>query len=94
VPGCVYGALARLEAHALIEPTDVGEQGRHRTIRITDAGRRTLRAELEQMARVAEAGPASGSTPPSGPASCGCTRVTGPKPPQARRLESLPPPSA
>jgi DNA-binding PadR family transcriptional regulator len=63
-PGSLYGALARLEARALIEPVEAAEQDRHRTVRITDAGRRALRAELEQMARVAEAGlRALGSAP-------------------------------
>ncbi|WAL63843.1 helix-turn-helix transcriptional regulator [Amycolatopsis cynarae] len=57
-PGSLYGALARLEARQLIEPA--GEpsaaQERHRTVRITPAGREALRAELEQMSRVAKAG--------------------------------------
>ncbi|MDQ2897671.1 MAG: PadR family transcriptional regulator [Actinomycetota bacterium] len=57
-PGSLYGALSRLEAHRLIEPAhqelDAGE--RHRTVRITDAGRATLRTELERMARVSTAG--------------------------------------
>jgi DNA-binding PadR family transcriptional regulator len=57
-PGSLYGALARLEARQLIEPA--GEpsdaQERHRTVRITAAGREALRAELEQMARVSRAG--------------------------------------
>jgi DNA-binding PadR family transcriptional regulator len=57
-PGSLYGALSRLEARGLIEPVP-GEpdgQERHRTVQITDTGRDTLRAELEQMARVARAG--------------------------------------
>ena len=54
-PGSLYGALARLESHGLIEPSPPGTQER-RTVRITDAGRTVLRAELEQMARVAQAG--------------------------------------
>ena len=57
-PGSLYGALARLEARDLVEP--VGEaadaQHRHRTVRITDAGRTTLCTELKQMARVSQAG--------------------------------------
>jgi DNA-binding PadR family transcriptional regulator len=54
-PGSLYGALSRLEARELIQPT--GEAGeRHRTMRITDAGRDTLRVELEQMARVSQTG--------------------------------------
>ena len=56
--GSLYGALARLEARKLIEPAGAhGEEpGRQRTVRITGAGREALRAELEQMSRVAEAG--------------------------------------
>lgn len=57
-PGSLYGALARLEARQLIEssggPAD--SKDRQRTVRITAAGRETLRAELEQMARVTQAG--------------------------------------
>lgn len=57
-PGSLYGALARLETRDLIRPAeetpDAGE--RHRTVRITDAGREQLRAELQQMARVSAAG--------------------------------------
>ncbi|EWM10447.1 PadR family transcriptional regulator [Kutzneria sp. 744] len=53
--GSLYGALARLESHGLIEP-DSADTDERRTVRITDAGRNTLRAELEQMARVAQAG--------------------------------------
>ncbi len=57
-PGSLYGALARLEARGLIEPAAERSdaQDRHRTVRITAAGRDALRAELEQMARVAQAG--------------------------------------
>jgi|tagenome__1003787_1003787.scaffolds.fasta_scaffold19118119_2 DNA-binding PadR family transcriptional regulator len=60
-PGSLYGALARLEARGLIRAVDETGDGapapqRHRTVQITDAGRDTLRAELEQMARVSEAG--------------------------------------
>lgn len=65
-PGSLYGALSRLEARALIRPDDSAgqDQERHRTMRITDAGRATLRAELEQMARVTQAGlRALGTTP-------------------------------
>lgn len=65
-PGSLYGALARLEARQLIEPatgrSDAGD--RHRTVRITAAGREALRTELEQLARVAQAGlRALGSAP-------------------------------
>ncbi|MEU7875529.1 helix-turn-helix transcriptional regulator [Dactylosporangium sp. NPDC049140] len=56
-PGSLYGALARLEARGLIEPVaDDAAPDRQRTMRITDVGRDTLRAELEQLARVARAG--------------------------------------
>jgi DNA-binding PadR family transcriptional regulator len=53
-PGSLYGALTRLEARGLITAADATE--RHRTMQITDAGRQTLRAELQQMARVSQAG--------------------------------------
>jgi DNA-binding PadR family transcriptional regulator len=57
-PGSLYGALARLEARALIEsaggPAD--PKDRQHTVRITALGREALRAELEQMARVTQAG--------------------------------------
>lgn len=57
-PGSLYGALARLEARALIEPArEAGvAQDKNRTMRITAAGRDALRAQLEQMARVSRAG--------------------------------------
>lgn len=57
-PGSLYGALARLEARGLVEPADeaTGAQERHRTMRLTDTGRDTLRVELQQMARVSQAG--------------------------------------
>ncbi|MFI2203930.1 PadR family transcriptional regulator [Streptomyces sp. NPDC020192] len=57
-PGSLYGALSRLEARELIRPADeAGEaQERHRTMRITDAGREQLRVELQQMARISAAG--------------------------------------
>jgi DNA-binding PadR family transcriptional regulator len=57
-PGSLYGALARLEARQLIESSaePVDAKDRQRIVRITEAGREALRAELEQMARVAQAG--------------------------------------
>lgn len=57
-PGSLYGALSRLEARKLARPADTAGEaaGRHRTMQITDAGRAVLRAELEQMARVSQAG--------------------------------------
>jgi DNA-binding PadR family transcriptional regulator len=54
-PGSLYGALSRLEARELIRPMGEARE-RHRTMQITDAGRDTLRVELEQMARVSQAG--------------------------------------
>jgi DNA-binding PadR family transcriptional regulator len=63
-PGSLYGALARLEARQLIEPVDGAAGQRHRTVRITEAGRTTLRAELERMARISRSGlRALGSSP-------------------------------
>ncbi|MGW2745110.1 PadR family transcriptional regulator [Streptomyces sp. NPDC001450] len=57
-PGSLYGALSRLEGRGLIQPADdtAEPRERHRTMRITDAGRDRLRAELEQMARISAAG--------------------------------------
>jgi DNA-binding PadR family transcriptional regulator len=55
-PGSLYGALARLESRHLIEPTGEAAEQRHRTVRITDEGRTTLRAELERMARISRSG--------------------------------------
>jgi DNA-binding PadR family transcriptional regulator len=57
-PGSLYGALARLEARQLIESSGApaGPRDRQRTVRITAAGREALRAELELMARVSQAG--------------------------------------
>ncbi|HTJ36751.1 MAG TPA: helix-turn-helix transcriptional regulator [Dactylosporangium sp.] len=57
-PGSLYGALTRLEARGLIEPAgeDGDAQERQRTMRITDAGRASLRVELEQLAKVTRAG--------------------------------------
>jgi DNA-binding PadR family transcriptional regulator len=65
-PGSLYGALSRLEARELARPADTAGEAadRHRTMQITDAGRAALRAELEQMARVSQAGlRALGTTP-------------------------------
>jgi DNA-binding PadR family transcriptional regulator len=57
-PGSLYGALARLEARQLIESSaePVDAKDRQRIVRITAAGREALRAQLEQMARVAQVG--------------------------------------
>jgi DNA-binding PadR family transcriptional regulator len=56
-PGSLYGALTRLESRGLIRPAE-GHTGtdRQRTMEITDEGRASLRAELEQLARVSKAG--------------------------------------
>jgi DNA-binding PadR family transcriptional regulator len=65
-PGSLYGALSRLEARKLARPADTAGEAadRHRTMQITDTGRAVLRAELEQMARVSQAGlRALGTTP-------------------------------
>jgi hypothetical protein len=53
-------------ARKLARPADTAGEAadRHRTMQITDAGRAALRAELEQMARVSQAGlRALGTTP-------------------------------
>lgn len=55
-PGSLYGALARLEARRLVEAAGDDAEERHRTVRITDEGRTTLRAELERMARISRTG--------------------------------------
>jgi DNA-binding PadR family transcriptional regulator len=55
-PGSLYGALARLEARGLVESAGDSAEERSRTVQITETGRETLRAELEQMARVSRAG--------------------------------------
>ncbi|GAB3158617.1 helix-turn-helix transcriptional regulator [Amycolatopsis stemonae] len=64
--GSLYGALTRLEARKLVEPAgdQPDERQKQRTLRITADGRAVLRAELEQMTRVAQAGlRALGSAP-------------------------------
>lgn len=57
-PGSLYGALTRLESRGLIEPVDDpgAAAERQRTMRITEDGRDLLRSQLEQMARVSQAG--------------------------------------
>ena len=47
-PGTLYGALARLERRALIEPLDPVE--RRRPYRLTALGETTVRAQLELLA--------------------------------------------
>ena len=53
-PGTLYGALARLEDRGLVEP--VGEDGRRRTYRLTDAGAEALRAYLSHARTVSDIG--------------------------------------
>jgi DNA-binding PadR family transcriptional regulator len=53
-PGTLYGALARLEAQGLIEPT--AAEGRRRPYRITGAGAAMLEQRLTVLAGVAETG--------------------------------------
>ncbi|MDQ6686375.1 MAG: PadR family transcriptional regulator [Actinomycetota bacterium] len=55
-PGSLYGALTRLEAKGLVEPTGGDEHERQRTVRLTTAGREVLAAELSTMARVSQRG--------------------------------------
>ena len=47
-PGTLYGALARLEKHGLIEP--LAEEGRRRPYRLTKDGRFELRRRLGRLA--------------------------------------------
>jgi ubiquinone/menaquinone biosynthesis C-methylase UbiE len=51
-PGSLYGALARLESKALVEP--VQGQGRRRPVRLTPEGRAVLEREAHSMARISE----------------------------------------
>jgi len=53
-PGTLYGALARLEAQGLIQALPAA--GRRRPYRITGAGERALREQLQTIAAVADAG--------------------------------------
>jgi DNA-binding PadR family transcriptional regulator len=56
-PGSLYGALTRLEAKGYVEPVDGGPQeGRQRPVRLTDAGREALEAQLRAMERVSAVG--------------------------------------
>jgi len=55
-PGTLYGAIARLEGDALIEPLE--REGRRRPYRITDSGAESLGqilAELKQVVHEGEA---------------------------------------
>ncbi|WP_330173541.1 methyltransferase domain-containing protein [Streptomyces sp. NBC_01498] len=49
-PGSLYGALARLEAHRLVEPLE--GTGRQRPVGLTAAGRELLDREAHSMARL------------------------------------------
>jgi DNA-binding PadR family transcriptional regulator len=53
-PGTLYGALSRLEAQGLIEPTE--PSGRRRPYRITGAGSEALGRQLTTLSRVADTG--------------------------------------
>lgn len=53
-PGTLYGALARLEERALIEPLPATD--RRHPYRLTDRGAAALRARLARLDRVAAAG--------------------------------------
>lgn len=53
-PGTLYGAIARLEGRGLIEP--LASNDRRRPYRLTSAGAEALRAHLDTLQRVAEAG--------------------------------------
>jgi DNA-binding PadR family transcriptional regulator len=53
-PGTLYGAIARLEKHGLIEPLPA-EERRH-PYRITSRGKAILQAKLSTLKRFARAG--------------------------------------
>jgi DNA-binding PadR family transcriptional regulator len=53
-PGTLYGALARLEARGFIEP--LKSEDRRNPYRLTPRGERALRARLDSMMTVAQAG--------------------------------------
>lgn len=55
-PGTLYGAIARLEERALIEP--VGESGRRRPYRLTGAGHSLLEASLAELRAIVDEGTA------------------------------------
>jgi len=50
-PGTLYGAITRLERDGLIEPLKVDD--RRQPYRLTAAGRRVLRAQLETLSQFA-----------------------------------------
>jgi DNA-binding PadR family transcriptional regulator len=53
-PGTLYAVLARLEQRGLIEPLPT--EDRRRPYRLTDAGGRALRGQLEHLQTVARVG--------------------------------------
>jgi DNA-binding PadR family transcriptional regulator len=53
-PGTLYGALARLEGHGLIEALAAEE--RRRPYRLTPHGREVLRTQLDSLRQLAETG--------------------------------------
>ena len=53
-PGTLYGAIARLEAEALIEP--LAPDGRRRPYRITSRGRATLAGRLAGLNEAVQTG--------------------------------------
>ena len=53
-PGTLYGALARLEQDGLIEP--LASDDRRRPYRLTGAGAKTLREQLEGLQHVSRVG--------------------------------------
>src|ERR1700743_2477921 len=53
-PGTLYGAISRLEERGLIEA--VGAAGLRRPYRLSPAGAETLRAELEELRVIVDAG--------------------------------------
>ena len=52
--GTLYGALARLERHGLVEPA--GSDERRRPYKLTDAGAAALRAHLAELRDLANVG--------------------------------------
>jgi DNA-binding PadR family transcriptional regulator len=53
-PGSLYGAIARLESHGLIEPLEADD--RRNPYRLTAIGEKALRARLASMQAVAKVG--------------------------------------
>jgi DNA-binding PadR family transcriptional regulator len=53
-PGSLYGAIARLESHGLIEPLD--SEDRRNPYQLTAVGEKALRARLASIQAVAKVG--------------------------------------